>query len=214
MGTTVLLLFWILRSFYLIYKIKSGATKFAKCKRRLPVKTLICIGSGGHTSEIIKLIQNLDPLRYKPRYYLMANNDIVSETKILDLERNIFQNRDKYGFNIEKIPRSRIVGQSYFTSIFTTLNSILHCIPILINIKPDLIICNGPGTCIPICFIAFVMRIFFLCPTRIVFIESICRVESFSLSGRILMHFADNIIVHWKELTRICKRADYLGQLF
>lgn len=202
-----------IRVVYLTVKIRSGSEKFSRYKKKPPIKTLICIGSGGHTTEMIKLISTLDPKNYQPRFYVMANNDIVSEKKIIELERNVYSSKPN-SFNISKIPRSRIVGQSYITSVITTLNSIMHCVPVVVKIRPNLVICNGPGTCIPICVIAFILKLFFVCNTKIIFIESICRVNSFSLSGRMLMYFADNIVVHWEELTKICKRVDYLGQLF
>lgn len=202
--------FFGLRTLYLIVQIRNSKNKFSLTKRKLPVKTIICIGSGGHTTEMMKLIENINPKFYSPRYYIMSKTDNVSGNKISAFENTILHPN----YCIIKIPRSRYVNQSYITSVFTTINSALYCIPVVMKIRPDLILCNGPGTCIPICLIAFLLRIFFICKTRIVFIESICRVQSLSLSGKILNFFADNIIVQWEELTTVCKRADYLGQLF
>jgi hypothetical protein len=39
----------------------------------------------------------------------------------------------------KRIPRSREVGQSYFTSILTTLRSQLYCIPLMLRLRPDLV---------------------------------------------------------------------------
>jgi len=36
--------------------------------------------------------------------------------------------------------------------------------------------------------------------TRIVYVESICRVETLSLSGRILSLLADEFVVQWEEV--------------
>lgn len=213
MGSSFLFLLVLSRFIYLTYSIYTGKEKFSKVKRKPPIRTLICIGSGGHTTEMIKLITALDHKKYEPRFYIMANNDVVSENKIVDLEKNVYKSQYNT-YVINKIPRSRIVGQSYITSIITTLNSVINCIPVVVRIKPDLILCNGPGTCIPICIIVFIMKLFFLSNAKIIFIESICRVKSFSLSGHILMYIADNIVIHWEELKTICKRADCLGQLF
>lgn len=81
------------------------------------------------------------------------------------------------------------------------------------------IICNGPGTCVPICVAAFALRVrrcwlgvtppaivhrfpacwcaqvLFLSRCRIVFVESFCRVRSLSLSGKLLYPFADRFVV-------------------
>lgn len=190
-----------------MHKAATGYSRAATNKRNKPCKTIICIGSGGHTTEMLKLVETLDFTKYTPRHYILANNDQISETKIKGLEK---ANGD---FKIVAIPRSRIVGQSYFTSIFTTLYSIVYSVPVVWGIKPDLVLCNGPGTCIPICVIAFLMKAALVCDARIVFVESYCRTRSFSLTGRILMYFADNIVVQWPKLKEKLKRAEYIGQL-
>ena len=79
--------------------------------------------------------------------------------------------------------------------------------------KPDLILCNGPGTCVPICLAAFVMRVFYLNNTKTIYVESICRVKTLSLSGKILYHFADQFLVQWEELQILYPKAKYLGLL-
>ncbi|GKA92946.1 serine carboxypeptidase-like protein [Tanacetum coccineum] len=57
-----------------------------------------------------------------------------------------------------QIYRSREVGQSYITSVGTTLLAIGHALWLMVKIRPQVILCNGPGTCIPICAIAFVFK--------------------------------------------------------
>jgi len=95
------------------------------------------------------------------------------------------------------------VGQSYFTSIFTTIYSILYTAHIvLIQTQPDLLLLNGPGTCLPIALWTFIARVMGLCQGNIVFCESFCRVKSLSLTGNILrkMGIVDLFLVHWPEL--------------
>lgn len=192
---------------FLMHKAATGFSRTASNKRTRPRKTIICIGSGGHTTEMLKLVQTLDFKKYTPRIYIMASSDKISSSKIRAIEGS---NCD---FDIVEIPRSRVVGQSYVTSVFTTLFSVIYSIPVVCRIRPDLVLCNGPGTCIPICIIAFMLKAAFICDTRIVFVESYCRTRSFSLSGMILMYFADNILVQWPKLTSKLKRAEYIGQL-
>lgn len=70
------------------------------------------------------------------------------------------------------------------------------------------------GTCIPVCFAAFALRVLGLASTsRTVFCESFCRVKSLSLSGRVMYLLADRFVVHWPELLVHYPRAEYLGQL-
>lgn len=56
------------------------------------------------------------------------------------------------------------------------------------------------GTCLPICVSAFVLRFLGYAPTRIIFVESFCRVKSLSMTGRLLYYFADRFIVQWPGL--------------
>lgn len=97
---------------------------------------------------------------FKKRCYVVANTDVGingSENKATIFEKS----KSNQHFIIKKIYRSREVGQSYFTSIFTTLRAILEALKLVWEEKPDLIITNGPGTCVPICFIAFLYKVLF-----------------------------------------------------
>ncbi|XP_018574620.1 UDP-N-acetylglucosamine transferase subunit ALG14 homolog [Anoplophora glabripennis] len=204
----------IARVLFLIHKITTGHSKYATGRRQKSCKSIICIGSGGHTTEMLKLIETLDFIKYSPRYYIIASNDVTSARKVEDLEhikRKYIRKEPDY--RIYRIPRSRDVKQSYITSTFTTLYSILYSIPLVLQTMPDLILCNGPGTCIPICGLAFLLKIIYIADTRVVFIESFCRTKTFSLTGRILMYFADNFLVQWPSLKRKLRRSEYIGQL-
>ncbi|XP_017781232.1 PREDICTED: UDP-N-acetylglucosamine transferase subunit ALG14 homolog [Nicrophorus vespilloides] len=201
----------LVRIFFLVHKVTTGHTKVWHKKRVNAAKTLVCIGSGGHTTEMLCLMASLDFLKYSPRHYVMARTDETSYLKVVAFENE--KTKDAKDYFIRTIPRSRAVNQSYFSSIFTTIYSILYCIPMMLRLRPDLILCNGPGTCIPICFIAFLLKAAFICDTKIVFVESFCRTQTFSLSGNILIYIADNILVQWPPLKRKLKRADYIGQL-
>lgn len=186
-------------------------TYFHKRKRprisNRSVKTLIVIGSGGHTSEILKIVKHMNHSRYSPRVYVMASSDSWSENRIKDVERN------SEDYKLVKIPRSRNVHQSYITSVVTTLYSILYSLPVLFYHNPDLILCNGPGTCIPICLVAFFMRVIRYSNNVIIFIESICRVKTLSLSGQIMRFFADEMLVQWPELQKKYSETKYIGRL-
>lgn len=48
---------------------------------------------------------------------------------------------------------------------------------------------------------------------KIVFVESICRVETLSLSGKILRFLPVEILVQWPQLTEIYPKTQYIGRL-
>jgi beta-1,4-N-acetylglucosaminyltransferase len=166
---------------------------------------MIVIGSGGHTAEILKLLHNLQ--NYK-RIYVMAVNDVSSGSKIQE-----YQERNHSEYSVVRIPRSRNVHQSWLTTPLTTLYSLLFCIFLIWKHNPKVILCNGPGTCVPICYAAFALRMLLLSHSRIVFVESFARVFNLSLSGKLLYPIADRFLVQWEELQTKYPRSEYYGRL-
>ncbi|XP_045159645.2 UDP-N-acetylglucosamine transferase subunit ALG14 homolog [Mercenaria mercenaria] len=166
---------------------------------------LAVIGSGGHTKELLSLIEHLGE-KYQPRYYIMANTDKMSEEKVQGLESS---KHNKY--KIYKIPRSREVQQSWITTVLSTLYASLYTFPLVFKIRPDIILCNGPGTCIPVCFAGILMKVFY--QVKVIYVESICRVETLSLSGKILYHFSDTMIVQWPQLQHKYPKSVYMGRI-
>lgn len=165
-------------------------------KRSHPAKTMIILGSGGHTAEMLRIVEYLNFENYSPRVYIYAQTDQLSAKKVRDLEDG---NED---YKVVQIYRSREVRQSYLTSIWTTAFATLNCLPILWRESPELILCNGPGTCVPLCVVAFLFKALCITQSVIVFVESFCRVKSFSLTGKILYYLADHVIVQWAYLSK------------
>ena len=187
------------------------------------VKTVIVLGSGGHTSEMIKLLSGTDLTKFAPREYIVAHSDKMSIQKIKDFESSVSNNKtnkkQSNKFNINLLARSRSVGQSYITSILTTLIAILFAIPLMFKLKPSLLLVNGPGTCIPVCLILRLMyfseSLKLIPQCRIVFVESVCRVKNLSLSGKILyyLNITDAFFVQWEELKKRYPKAIHVGRL-
>ncbi|CAL8463071.1 g2605 [Coccomyxa elongata] len=193
-------------------------------ERPRTVRTLIVLGSGGHTAELLALLEQMDLKRYSPRTYVVASTDRMGAQKARTFEAQRESGSSGEQFtgmktdgrtNVCIIPRSREVGQSYLTSVWTTLVALWVAFSIVYREVPQLVLVNGPGTCIPICIAA---RFFWLMGrrTRIVYTESIARVSSLSLSGKILYHLyiADAFFVQWIELQRRFPRSMCCGRLF
>lgn len=171
-------------------------------------KTLIVLGSGGHTTEMMKILHEINKATYTPRIYVAADSDKNSYNKVIEFEGT------SADYKFIKIFRSRNVGQSYVSSIFTTIRATVACIPMIYWEKPDLLMCNGPGTCVPICLVTFLFRVVCInTKCRIVFIESFCRIKSLSLTGRIMIWFADLFVVHWDEQRKFSNKIECFGKL-
>ena len=100
------------------------------------IKTLVVLGSGGHTGEMMDMIQALDPNKYSFEF-VVAQTDTNTEAFV----RNLLKNKTEYHpLSFHYIPRSREVHQSYFTSIFTTIRAFIYTTLITnTTINPDLV---------------------------------------------------------------------------
>ncbi|EAA07383.5 AGAP003461-PA [Anopheles gambiae str. PEST] len=191
----------LVRLVQLLVSVRRGQSGTGVPPRTTPARTMIVMGSGGHTAEMLRIVERLDGERYSPRQYVIASTDKTSVVKVIESEVRRQPDTQKQTYEIVTIPRSRAVHQSYLSSVATTVLSLLSCVPIVLKARPELILTNGPGTCVPVCLVAFLARLLFLnTKCRIVFVESFCRVRSLSLSGRILLYIVDMFVVQWPEL--------------
>ncbi|XP_033007459.1 UDP-N-acetylglucosamine transferase subunit ALG14 homolog [Lacerta agilis] len=187
-------------------------TRRARVLPNAAVSLLVVAGSGGHTTEILRLLSSLSQT-YSPRHYVLADSDKMSEEKIRSFEQQRAETSSNSMFTLHRIPRSREVHQLWSSSVLTTLRSMFYSLPLTFRLKPDLVLCNGPGTCVPICASALLLRMLGIKSITIVYVESICRVENLSLSGKILYHFSDYFIVQWPALKEKYPKSLYLGRI-
>ena len=220
----LLIVVGLLRCIYLASKCGKDLTA-STMKRTSPCRTLIVMGSGGHTAEMLRLLGGMSLENYAPRVYVIAECDKMSMEKVKKFESDV-EARQKDSsqqqiasrlFSVRQVPRARQVMQSYVTSVFSTLIAIAYSLPIVVNSWPDLVLCNGPGTCIPVCFWSYLTKLlsFGLKDVKIVYVESICRVEKLSLSGMLLYYLfmSDNVFVQWPQLKEKYPRTRYIGRV-
>jgi len=175
-----------------------------------PICTMAVLGSGGHTAEMISLLKTMDPAKYAPMLYVIATTDSTSLQRIETFES---ERPTPAPYRILRIPRSREVGQSYVTSAFTTLYALVFAVGVVLRARPSLLLCNGPGTCIPICASALLLRVLGIKYVTIIYAESVCRVKSLSMSGKIMIHFADQFLVQWPQMAKLFPKATYIGRV-
>lgn len=114
--------------------------------------------SGGHTAEMVRLLATLDFARYTPRVYLVSSGDAFSAGQAARLEAARGRDED---YTVVEVPRARRVHQSFLTAPWTTLMSLAFTMRV-IALDPrfaDVVIMNGPGTCVPICLAVFAARV-------------------------------------------------------
>ena len=182
-AAVALLIAWALRVFFVFRKGRSARPAGAA-----PVRTMAVLGSGGHTAEMVRLLEGLNTAKFAPRVYVIARSDIGSQAKIEEFEMG--QPRDGVPqvpppVALLWVPRSREVGQSFATSALTTLHALVYSVWHVFRELPSVVLCNGPGTCIPIIAAALLVRCLGIKYITLVYVESIARVETLSLSGKI-----------------------------
>ncbi|KAF8672007.1 hypothetical protein HU200_003940 [Digitaria exilis] len=210
----VLVALFTVRFFYVLWRSGQPSSR----PQAGGLRCLIVLGSGGHTAEMMNIVTTLQKDRFAPRYYVAALTDNMSLQKAQVYEESLIQSGEKKTIknaHFMQIYRSREVGQSYITSIATTLLATLHAMWLVIRIRPQVIFCNGPGTCFPLCVSAFLLKVFGLGWSSIFYIESIARVKKLSLSGLLLykLRIADQFFVQWPQLQQKYPRACYAGRL-
>jgi UDP-N-acetylglucosamine:LPS N-acetylglucosamine transferase len=81
----------------------------------------------------------------------------------------------------------------------------LKALIILPKSKPDLLVCTGASLAVPFIFASKLYGI------KTVFIESISRSRSLSLSGRLVYNLVDEFYVQWPECVERYPKAQYRG---
>ncbi|XP_075869807.1 UDP-N-acetylglucosamine transferase subunit ALG14 isoform X2 [Nelusetta ayraudi] len=147
--------------------VKNGSTRVSGNKAS--VTLLAVVGSGGHTTEIIRLLESLSAV-YTPRHYVIADTDRMGEDKVCTFEA------------------SRQSSKSQ-------------------------VLCNGPGTCVPLCAAGLLLGILGMKKVLIVYVESICRVQTLSLTGKILYPISDYFFVQWPALLDKYPKSIFLGRI-
>ena len=81
--------------------------------------------------------------------------------------------------------------------------------------EPDVLLSNGPGTAVALFALARLQQC--CCPwrkkTRLIYVESFARVQTLSLTGRLLYAWVDHFVVQWPQLQQRYPKSVYLGKL-
>lgn len=154
-------------------------------------KVMFISSTGGHLSELMQLkeiFQNYD-------YHIITEK---TDTTI--------KLKETYGDKISYlIYGARNYMLSY--SIKFPMN-IIKSLLLFIKLKPDIIVTTGAHTAVPMCYIAKLFK------KKVIFIESFARVNSKSMSGKLVNKIADLFIVQHEEMLNVYKNAVYKGELY
>ena len=105
----------------------------------------------------------------------------------------------------------RGIGRAYFTdnmgaSVWNMLKGWFWALKVLRRERPQVVVSLGAEIALPFFYLGKLLG------ARTIFIESWCRVESLSLTGRLVYPAADAFWVQWPQLLEVCgSKAEYHG---
>ena len=157
------------------------------------MKILVVLGEGGHTTELLNLVELLGD-RYQYHY-------IVSQEDNLSIERITRSGP----VDIVKRPRGK--NTDIVTAGIKTILVAAQAIRILRRVRPLAILSTGPAITVPVSIVGK------LWGAKIIFVETGSRVSRLSLTGRIMYRWADLFFVQWPQLQKSRPKAIYAGRL-
>lgn len=150
-------------------------------------KICFTASSGGHLEEISRLIE------------VAKDNE-----SFLVTEKGGFQ---EINF-CEKVYHVNQLNRKEKLLLFKLIQVFWQSWKILIKEKPKSIISTGALATIPICVLGKIMG------KKIIYIESFARIDSPSLTGKLMYHIADLFIVQWEEMLKVFPKAKFGGGIF
>ncbi len=151
------------------------------------LKICFVSSSGGHWEELMCLKKIMD--KYDS-FFITEKGGQLNDSGL----KNIY--------GVDKIDRR----EKWFVVNFIAL--FIKSFKIYSNERPDVVITTGALVSYPICVIAKLFR------KKIVYIESFARVNSKSLTGRLIYPISDLFLVQWKEMLELYPKAKYVGGIF
>lgn len=150
-------------------------------------KVLFTASSGGHFEQLMMLKE------------LMNEYDSVVLTE-----------KTKYKVKVDNVKLYTVcqINRKELLFIFKFIYIFFKSLSIIIKEKPDVVISLGALSTVPACFIMKLMR------KKVVFIESFAKIDSPTLTGRLVYKFADLFLVQWESMKKFYPNAEYKGGLY
>ena len=113
-----------------------------------------------------------------------------------------FNNKGFKTFYVKQINRKEALFTIKFLFLF------IGSLNIFLREKPDVIISTGALATIPICLIAKLFK------RKLIFIESFSKINSSTLTGRLLYKYSDLFLIQWEDLRKFYPDAKYGGGIY
>ena len=130
--------------------------------------------------------------------------------------KSFWQDRNRFWVTFDKEDaRSLLKDEKMYPCYYPSNRSIRALIinsfkafKILKKERPDLIISCGAAVAVPFFYVGKLFG------AKLIYIEVYDRIDSSSLTGKLVYPISDRFIVQWEELKKVYKKAVYLGSIF
>lgn len=150
-------------------------------------KVCFIASSGGHFEQLMML----KPLMKKYDSFIVTEKTNYS---VSNLEFNTY-----YLHQVNRREKS---------FIFRMIGNSLKTLKILISERPDVVISTGALATIPMCLFGKIFG------KKIIFIESFAKVNSQTLTGKLVYRFADRFYVQWEDMKQFYPNAICKGGIY
>ena len=150
-------------------------------------KVCFIASSGGHFEQLMML----KPLMKKYDSFIVTEKTNYS---VSNLEFNTY-----YLHQVNRREKS---------FIFRMIGNSLKTLKILISERPDAVISTGALATIPMCLFGKIFG------KKIIFIESFAKVNSQTLTGKLVYKFADRFYVQWEDMKQFYPNAICKGGIY
>ncbi len=155
------------------------------------IKVMFISSTGGHLSELLQLNS------------LFSKYDYQIVTEKTKSTKNLTK---KYSGHINYLMFG--TKDHLFTYPFRLFYNCLKSFYFYLKYQPDVIITTGAHTAGPMCCLGKIFG------SKIIYIESFANINTKTLTGRIIYHFADLFVVQWKGMLELYPDAIYGGKIF
>ncbi len=145
------------------------------------MKIAVPVNRGGHLTEVLQL---LDAFKEHKLLFIVPHN--VRDQELLKIAPVIFSPR---------------VDANIFRFVFV----FFWAVGVLRRERPDVVLSTGTENAIPFFFWGKLMGM------KTMYIESWCRVEDLSITGKIVYPWVDEFWVQWPQLLKLYPRAKFMG---
>lgn len=149
------------------------------------IKVAVACSPGGHMVQVRQLSSVYEKYEF---FYFTFNGEVADEL------------RKKY--KVRSIPN--IVRYNPLSWVYGLILSIYW----VLRERPDVVISTGAGITVFFCVFAKVFG------AKLIFLESMAKVEKPTLTARMLYPFSDLFLVQWPGLLKYFSKAKFVGRLF